>query len=76
MSILYAILKVIEDRIEFTNPGKLLPSKKLDRLIRTTPESRNEILAAAFRRYNICEERGSGIDKVVIQVELFQLPAR
>jgi len=54
------MIEIFEDRIEFTNPGKLLPSKKLDRLIRTTPESRNEILASAFRRYNICEERGSG----------------
>lgn len=28
-----------------------------------------------MRRFNICEERGSGIDKVVAEVELFQLPA-
>ena len=28
-----------------------------------------------MRRVRICEERGSGIDKVVLQVELFQLPA-
>lgn len=28
-----------------------------------------------MRRINICEERGSGIDKVVAQTEVFQLPA-
>jgi predicted HTH transcriptional regulator len=28
-----------------------------------------------MRRFRICEERGSGIDKVVFQVELYQLPA-
>ena len=28
-----------------------------------------------MRRLNICEERGSGIDKVIFEVELFQLPA-
>ena len=28
-----------------------------------------------MRRFRVCEERGSGIDKVVFQVELFQLPA-
>jgi ATP-dependent DNA helicase RecG len=28
-----------------------------------------------MRRFRICEERGSGIDKVVFQIELFQLPA-
>lgn len=68
------MIEIFEDRIEFTNPGKLLPTKKLDRLIRTTPESRNEILAAAFRRYNICEERGSGFEKAVIAIELYGLP--
>lgn len=68
------MIEIFEDRIEFTNPGKLLPSKKLDRLIRTTPESRNEILASAFRRYNICEERGSGFEKAVMAIELFGLP--
>lgn len=68
------MIEIFDDRIEFTNPGKLLPSKKLDRLIRTTPESRNEVLAAAFRRFNICEERGSGFEKAVIAIELFGLP--
>jgi predicted HTH transcriptional regulator len=28
-----------------------------------------------MRRFHICEERGSGIDKVVSQVEQYQLPA-
>ena len=28
-----------------------------------------------MRRFRICEERGSGIDKVVSQAELYQLPA-
>lgn len=68
------MIEIFEDRIEISNPGKLLPSKKVDRLIRTTPESRNEILAQAFRRYNICEERGSGFEKAVIAIELYGLP--
>ncbi len=68
------MIEIFEDRIVFSNPGKLLPSKKIDRLIRTTPESRNEILASAFRRYNICEERGSGFEKAVIAIELYGLP--
>lgn len=68
------MVEIFDDRIVFTNPGRLLPSKKIDRLIRTTPESRNEILAAAFRRYNICEERGSGFEKAVINIELYGLP--
>ncbi len=68
------MIEVFSDRIEFTNPGKLLPNKNIDRLIRTTPESRNEILAAAFRRYNICEERGSGFEKVINEIEFYGLP--
>jgi len=68
------MIEIFDDRIVFSSPGKLLPSKKIDRLIRTTPESRNEILASAFRRYNICEERGSGFEKAVIAIELFGLP--
>jgi len=46
-----------------------------DRFLDTPPKSRNEILASFMRRINICEERGSGIDKVVAQTEVFQLPA-
>lgn len=68
------MIEIFDDRIVFTNPGKLLPSKNIDRLIRTTPESRNEVLASAFRRYNICEERGSGFEKAVIAIELYGLP--
>lgn len=68
------MIEIFDDRIEVSNPGKLLPTKKIDRLIRTTPESRNEILASAFRRYNICEERGSGFEKAVAAIELFGLP--
>lgn len=33
-----------------------------------------EYLASLMRRFRICEERGSGIDKVIVQIEMFQLP--
>ena len=68
------MIEVFDDRIEFTNPGSLLPGKTVDRLIGATPESRNEVMASAFRRYRICEERGTGFQKVVTAVELFGLP--
>jgi len=68
------MIEIYDDRIEVSNPGGLLPSKKLDRLIGTQPESRNELLARAFRRYKICEERGSGLLKAGLAVELYGLP--
>jgi ATP-dependent DNA helicase RecG len=68
------VIEIYGDRIEISNPGKLLPSKKADRLIGTQPESRNEQLASAFRRYRICEERGSGLEKAARECELYGLP--
>lgn len=68
------MIEIYDDRIEVTNPGTLLPGKRPDRLIGTTPESRNEQLAYSFRRYRICEERGTGFQKVVRAIELFGLP--
>lgn len=68
------LIEIFDDRIEISNPGGLLPSKQLDRLIGTQPESRNERLARAFRLYKICEERGSGLLKAGLEVELYALP--
>ena len=68
------LIEIYDDRIEISNPGGLLPSKQLDRLIGTQPESRNEKLARAFRRYAICEERGSGLIKACSSAEFYGLP--
>lgn len=68
------MVDVYSDRITVTNPGALLPGKKPDRLIGATPESRNEKLASSFRRFRICEERGTGFQKIVKAIELFGLP--
>lgn len=68
------LVEIFDDRIEISNPGNLLPSKRLDRLIGTQPESRNERLARAFRRFKICEEQGSGLLKAGLEVELYGLP--
>jgi predicted HTH transcriptional regulator len=67
------MIEIFSDRIEFTNPGA--PLVDIARFIDSPPKSRNELLASLMRRFRICEERGSGIDKVVSEVELFQLPA-
>lgn len=66
------LVELFDDRLEVSNPGK--PLIDTLRFIDEPPRSRNEALAAFMRRLNICEERGSGIDKVVRSVEVFQLP--
>lgn len=66
-------VEIFTDRIEITNPG--VPLIDTLRFIDEPPQSRNEALASLMRRMKICEERGSGIDKVIFNVELFQLPA-
>ncbi len=67
------MVEVFNNRIEITNPGKPLIDPL--RFVDHNPESRNEVLARFMRRVNICEERGSGIDKVVFECEYNQLPA-
>lgn len=67
------LIELYSDRLETSNPGSPLIST--DRFIDHNPISRNEKLASIMRRFNICEEKGSGIDKVIESIELFQLPA-
>ena len=67
------MIEIFSDRMEITNPG--LPLVQTDRFLNSPPKSRNEALASFMRRVGICEERGSGIDKVVFQTEFYQLPA-
>jgi ATP-dependent DNA helicase RecG len=66
------IIEIFDDRIEISNPGKPMvsPERFIDGF-----QSRNEHLAAAMRRMGFCEEKGSGIDKVIFEVEMWQLPA-
>ncbi|MCY3853656.1 MAG: putative DNA binding domain-containing protein [Thaumarchaeota archaeon] len=66
-------IEIFEDRIEIKNPGKPLISTQ--RFIDAHPQSRNERLAKEMRLLGFCEERGSGIDKVVHLCEVYQLPA-
>jgi len=67
------MIEIFSDRMEITNPG--IPLIDTLRFIDEPPQSRNEALASFMRRVNICEEQGSGIDKIILQVKMFQLPA-
>lgn len=66
------MIEMYSDRIEISNPG--IPPIKVERFI-DEYRSRNEQLADLMRRFGICEEKGSGIDKVINAAEVFQLPA-
>lgn len=65
-------IELFEDRLEISNPGA--PLVKTERMIDLPPRSRNEALADRMRRMRLCEEQGSGLDKVVEACEVFQLP--
>ncbi|MEJ2794962.1 ATP-binding protein [Iodobacter sp. LRB] len=67
-----AMIEMYSDRIEISNPGQ--PPIQVERFI-DEYRSRNERLADLMRRMGICEEKGSGIDKVIDAAEVFQLPA-
>ena len=57
------MVEVFDNRVEFSNAGG--PLVDIVRIVDTVPVSRNESLAGFMRKCGICEERGSGFDKVV-----------
>ncbi len=66
------MVEVYSNRVEISNPGE--PIVPVERFI-DGYQSRNERLANLMRRMHICEEKGSGIDRVVQAAEVYQLPA-
>jgi ATP-dependent DNA helicase RecG len=67
------VTEIFDDRIEITNAG--IPLVDISCIIDNPPRSRNEKLAELMRRLHICEELGTGWDKMVISCEYMQLPA-
>ncbi|MBE2260329.1 MAG: putative DNA binding domain-containing protein [Rhodobacteraceae bacterium] len=66
------MVEIYANRVEISNPGE--PVVPVDRFI-DGYQSRNERVADLMRRMGICEEKSSGIDKVVGAAEVYQLPA-
>ncbi|MGP9529747.1 ATP-binding protein [Glutamicibacter sp. AOP5-A2-18] len=67
------MIEIFDDRVEISNPGRPLIDPL--RFVDTAPHSRNEALASFLRRIGVCEERGTGWDKVAALVEINELPA-
>jgi putative transcriptional regulator len=67
------MVEVFADRIEISNPGR--PVTNYRRFVDSAPVSRNERVARLMRLFGICEERGSGWDKVIYATEQALLPA-
>ena len=66
------LIEIFASRIEITNPGT--PLVDVIRIIDNPPKSRNEKLAALMRRLKMCEELGSGWDRITTTCEEMQLP--
>lgn len=57
------MVEVFKNRIEFSNAGA--PLVAIDCIVDTVPVSRNENIAGFMHKCGICEERGSGYDKII-----------
>lgn len=66
-------IEIFANRIEVINSGT--PLVDIKRIVDNPPRSRNEKLASLMRRFRICEELGTGWDKIVIACEMLRLPA-
>jgi predicted HTH transcriptional regulator len=66
-------VEIYDSRIEISNPGTPLIAP--DRFLDYKPKSRNDELANVLGMLKIVESRGTGIDKVVHELEINDLPA-
>ena len=57
------MVEVFKNRIEFSNAGA--PLVAIERIVDSVPVSRNENIAGFMHKCGICEERGSGYDKII-----------
>lgn len=67
------MMEIFETRVESSNPGSLLV--EVNRIIDTAPHSRNENMASFLRMVRICEERGSGFDRMEEGMRELRIPA-
>ncbi len=66
------LVEVFDDKIRFTNPGE--PLIAIDRFIDSPSKTRNASFAKIMRDAGLCEQRGSGVDKAIQEIERAALP--
>ena len=67
------MVEIFDNRIEITNTGE--PLIETDRFIDYPPRSRNEDMASFMRQIGVCEEGGTGVDRALAEIAIYQLPA-
>ena len=65
-------IEIFSNRLVITNPGA--PLNNINRLLDLPPRSRNERLAQSMLILNLCERRGSGVDRAIEAIEKMYLP--
>lgn len=66
------MIEIFKDKIKITNPG--MPLVSVDRFIDTPSKTRNPKFAKLMRDVGYCEERGSGVDRAIREIEKAALP--
>ncbi|MDR0305538.1 MAG: hypothetical protein LBI42_01740 [Chitinispirillales bacterium] len=68
----FLMVEIFSDRVAISNPGQplIVPERFIDEYA-----TRNEKMADLMRRASFCEEKGSGVDKVIKNNEDYHLPA-
>ncbi|MCK5852857.1 putative DNA binding domain-containing protein [bacterium] len=63
----HSIIKIFDDKIEFFNPGKLYGNLTIANLLSDnyTSQTRNKLIAKAFKEIGLIERYGSGIRRII-----------
>ena len=63
----HSLIKIFDDRIEFFNPGKLYGNLTIADLLTDnyTSQTRNKLIAKAFKEIGLIERYGSGIRRIM-----------
>jgi ATP-dependent DNA helicase RecG len=66
------LIEIYSDRVRFINPG--VPLIEIERFIDAPPTARNQDFVQIMRHAGYCEDRGSGVDRAVTEIEKAALP--